>query len=304
MLKIIHSLLPAVEVRNLREVNVGWNSRVYILNDEFAIKFPKTRTGLRGIQKEMRVTETIRGLIPVEVPRYMGAAGGSDAGAFTYSYIPGKMMTRRELGEGEYSFDPTSVSGRGLYRSIQRQLASILVAVHGVDGNLVREILLEFGEETWKESYERLRDKFMKPLEKAFHGRELMSAKALLEDTIETITSGRFPEKFIHGDFGGWNIIFDEGREKISGLLDWADCRMGDPALDFTELIYDYGEQYSREVLGLYDSNAGSQFMDRAGTYLKLEGYRDLHYGIATDSRDFLEKGKRSIEKMARDLGY
>ncbi len=301
--EIIHSLFPGVGIESLQEINIGWNSRIFILNGEYTIKLPKTRSGLRGIRKEIRITDSIRCHLPVAIPEYVSTSDGIAREAFAYRFIPGTMMTRKPLGNNSNNFDPTSVSEHELYISIQRQLADILTSIHGIQTDLVRDIFKEYVDETWAESYEKIGKKFGKALEKSFHGQELDDARVLLEKTVLSITESRFPERFIHGDFGGWNIIYRTDLRKISGVVDWADCRMGDPALDFTELIYDYGEPYAEEVLGFYGHDTGNGFMDRARLYLKLEGFRDLHYGIATDSAEFIEKGRKRIMSLKNELG-
>lgn len=301
--EIIHSLFPGVGIQSLEEVNIGWNSRILILNGEYTIKLPKTRSGLKGIRKEIRITDAIRGNIPVAIPEYLSTSEGIAKEAFAYRFISGTMLTKKPLGNISNNFDPTSVSDHELYISIQKQLADILTSIHGIQINLVRDIFKEYVGETWAETYEKLGKKFVKDLEKAFHGQKLDDAKASLEKTVFSITASRFPEKFIHGDFGGWNIIYRTDLKKISGVVDWADCRIGDPALDFAELIYDYGEPYAEEVLGFYGHHAGKGFMDRARLYLKLEGFRDLHYGIATDSAEFVEKGRKKIMGLKNEIG-
>lgn len=296
--EIIHSLIPGAEITALEEVNIGWSSRIYILNGEYAIKLPKTKSGSREVEKEMKITHAIRALLPVAVPRYVSMMHGGPQDAYAYMFIPGTMLTRKPLEHNGKNFDPTTVPDRSLYVSIQKQLSGILAAIHGIGISVVRDTLQEFDGETWSETYTLLGAKFSKSLSKAFPGRARLEAETLLENIISSISSSRFAEKFIHGDFGGWNILFDENSGKITGLLDWGDCRLGDPAVDFTEMIYDYGETYAREVLAYYGQESEKTLLERAKLYLKLEGFRDLHYGLETGSKDFIEKGRKNIENM------
>lgn len=288
----------------IRPITLGWNSLVFILNDEYAIKIPKTLDAAAGIKKEMAITDAIRDLVPVSIPQYVSKLENKDAMAFAYRFIRGRMMTTKPLEPGARNFDPTSIADTEHYRSIQKQLAGILSSIHGIDIPLVKEIISGFETGTWDESYRKLAEKWFESLEKSFRGKELRAARSLLEDTVESIAGCDFQQKFIHGDFGGWNIIYDEDKKEIAGLLDWANCCIGDPALDFTELIYDYGERYTLEVLEFYGKNAHPGLLDRAKLHLRLEGFRDLQYGLSNDSSEFRNKGIKNIEDLIGTLGY
>lgn len=297
-------MFPGLIIQELLPITVGWNTQVYILNHEYTIKIPRTRSAEVGIRKEIAISGAIQGRIPVGMPQYVAEAKTAEISAFAYKFIKGMMMTTKPLGDAGGNFDPTKVDDHAQYRSIQKQLAGLLSSIHRLEPAIVLSVLSSFGNETWAETYSRIGSKWDSVLIRAFHGKQLSGARSLLKETINSITGCNFQEKFIHGDFGGWNIIYDQERQEITCLLDWADCRMGDPSLDFAELIYDYGEAYAREVLDLYGETSDPNLMERARLYLKLEGFRDLHYGLATNSHEFREKGRRIIEKMIEGQGY
>ncbi len=302
-LEVVRALFPGEAIKELTTISVGWNSNVYILNEKFAIKIPKTKSATKGIEKELALTEAIRHYIPAELPTPISRVIVDGIYGFSYKLIKGKMMTTRPLPGSGNNFDPTKIIDSNLYMSIQKQLAEILSSIHRIDPQVVQGILIQFEDENWAGTYARLGKKWGAILRKTFAGNELIKAKILLEETIDGIAACHFQQKFIHGDFGGWNIIYDEKRKGITGILDWADSCIGDPAVDFSELIYDYGEQYAAEVLAFYDKESDSSLMDRAKLYLRLEGFRDLHYGVVSDSSEFVEKGRKNIEKMIRQTG-
>ncbi len=301
---IFHSLLPDLKIEKVDYIPVGWNSKVYIVNDTFTVKIPKTMEAEMGIEKEIEISEAIRNSLPVNVPLYVSSTSVNGTRAFAYKYIRGAMMTTRPLGGGVKRFDPTTVNESDKYHSIQKQLAEILSVIHGLELDKTREIIYRYNHKTWATTYAELGEKFRSILDEVFHGDALISARTILRDIIEKITHFSFQEKFIHGDFGGWNIIYDEEHFQIKGILDWADSNIGDPAIDFAELIYDYGEKYAFEVFQLYNNISDSQLMRRASIYLRLEGFRDILYGVTTGSSEFLEKGRKNIEKMVSEFNH
>ena len=47
------------------------------------------------------------------------------------------------------------------------------------------------------------------------------------------------PHVFIHGDLGAEHVFVEDGR--ITGIIDWSDAVIGDPALDRGRLLRDFG---------------------------------------------------------------
>ena len=47
-----------------------------------------------------------------------------------------------------------------------------------------------------------------------------------------------------HGDFGPSNILFDEEKQTVTGVIDFGSSGMGDPAYDFAGLLSGYGEEF------------------------------------------------------------
>ncbi len=303
-LEIFSSLLPDLKIERVELVSVGWNSTVYILNNQFTVKIPRNQKALSGLEKEIAIFDTIRGRLPVEIPHYVSSTHLAENHAFAYGYIGGSMMTTRPLGEDVKLFDPTTVKDRNLYTFIQKQLAEILSSIHGIKLDAVRDTISRFEHKNWAQSFIELGEIFEAALVKVLEGNKLTKAKSVLEETIDSIAHFSFQEKFLHGDFGGWNIIYDEELGKIKGIIDWADCNIGDPAIDFSELIYDYGWKYAHEVSQLYSSDNVSDTLERAKVYLRLEGFRDLHYGLETNTVEFLEIGKRNIEKIISGFNH
>ncbi len=41
-----------------------------------------------------------------------------------------------------------------------------------------------------------------------------------------------------HGDLDDWNVLADPSSGELSGVIDWGDISIGDPARDFTTLLY------------------------------------------------------------------
>lgn len=63
----------------------------------------------------------------------------------------------------------------------------------------------------------------------------------------------RFPrvESAAHTDFGGSNILFDEARCTVTGVIDWAGIKLCDPAIDVGAIMH-MGESFVARMLKTY----------------------------------------------------
>ncbi len=61
---------------------------------------------------------------------------------------------------------------------------------------------------------------------------------------------------FIHGDLFAGHILVDAHGE-ISGIIDWSEGQVGDPAADFAGHAAVFGEQGLRDLIGSYERSGG-----------------------------------------------
>jgi aminoglycoside phosphotransferase (APT) family kinase protein len=62
----------------------------------------------------------------------------------------------------------------------------------------------------------------------------------------------RGPLRFLHGDFKGGNLLLDPRSGRLTGVIDWGNAAVGDPALDFIGLASTRGWRFTQAVLDSY----------------------------------------------------
>jgi|APSaa5957512576_1039674.scaffolds.fasta_scaffold108057_2 aminoglycoside 2''-phosphotransferase len=55
----------------------------------------------------------------------------------------------------------------------------------------------------------------------------------------------------IHSDLGGRHVLMD-GTPRAVGIIDYGSACIGDPAGDFRPALFDFGEEFTRELLADY----------------------------------------------------
>ncbi len=292
---IIERMFPGMEAESVQSINFGWTNQILVLGSKYVIKIPRYPEAAKWVEKEIEITTKLRGTIPVGIPSYVNTLYNGKLVAAAYEFMEGSLFTTQPVDGGIQKSDPMMYLSESSGHGIAKQLGTILSSIHDVAPNQVTDILKKYVDDDWDTKITGWIKQCRKTCEQVFSGTQKEKCGELL-DSIETEFSDlKFIQKFIHGDFGGWNMLFDPEETKIIGILDWADARIGDPAKDFTELIYDFGRDFAGMILDHYGRNRDPRILDRAELYLKLNGFQDLEYGLEKKSAFFTERGKEAV---------
>jgi aminoglycoside 2''-phosphotransferase len=66
----------------------------------------------------------------------------------------------------------------------------------------------------------------------------------------------------VNGDLGPYHILYDDVRHTINGIIDFGTAGLGDPAVDFAVLLYNFGESFLKRIHHTYP--LGEDVLDRA----------------------------------------
>src|SRR5690606_28759782 len=57
----------------------------------------------------------------------------------------------------------------------------------------------------------------------------------------------------VHNDFAAEHLLFDSPSRTITGVIDWSDVAIGDPAFDFAGLFHWGGDAFARAVAAVHE---------------------------------------------------
>lgn len=100
-----------------------------------------------------------------------------------------------------------------------------------------------------------------------------------LVDSIPAAARAQGAWSLCHGDVKGEHLYVSEDGGRLTGIVDWADVTISDPAVDLAGVVIWLGESFLTAVLGLYKGPADegtlprALFLARAGLlgYLQLQ---------------------------------
>ncbi|HXV93266.1 MAG TPA: phosphotransferase, partial [Pseudonocardia sp.] len=94
---------------------------------------------------------------------------------------------------------------------------------------------------------------------------------------------------FCHNDLGAEHLLVDAGGARITGVIDWADAAIADPAYDLALVHRDLGPEVLDLTLAHYDPPWDEADRDRAVFYSRCALLEDLAYGVGTGAGEYAE---------------
>jgi aminoglycoside phosphotransferase (APT) family kinase protein len=95
----------------------------------------------------------------------------------------------------------------------------------------------------------------------------------------------------IHSDFGPDHILMTDGQ--ITGIIDWTDTVIGDPALDLCWPLNGAPAAVRTGVLEVYRPTPDQ--VERAADWARLSPWHGVHRGLLLDRPDDVTEGLRDI---------
>lgn len=103
---------------------------------------------------------------------------------------------------------------------------------------------------------------------------------------------------FSHNDLGIEHVLIDQRETTVSGIIDWSDAAVVDPAYDFGLLYRDLGTVALDAAMGSYrtEVNDVSTLRRRAAFYARCSVFEDLAYGLETGQDKYVDKSMAAMQ--------
>jgi aminoglycoside phosphotransferase (APT) family kinase protein len=95
-----------------------------------------------------------------------------------------------------------------------------------------------------------------------------------------------------HADLGAEHILAYENR--LTGVIDWSDAALTDPALDLARPYRDFGPAFLHATLAAYGSDS-PDLRQRTRFFARCAALEDLAYGHASGRSEYSRSAERSL---------
>lgn len=279
--RAIEKCFPQFKINSVVPVLSGWDNFVLEVNGEYIFRFPKRPASEAQLQKEIRLLRALAETLSVPVPRFELFWNQKEE-------RPGQFVGYRKINgvplQKEFVKSPQSFN-------LAKQLASFLTELHLFPLHKAAQSMVpHMTPGQWRHKYVDLYDQVQRRVYPLLEKAEVTETTLLWEDYLANKANFRFKPVLLHGDLSEEHILCDLDRGVITGIIDWGDACIGDPALDFTWLL-DYGSSFVKEVLGSYKGTIDRTFLQRATFYSRIGSFIKILFGLDTGDEAHLRQG-------------
>ena len=103
----------------------------------------------------------------------------------------------------------------------------------------------------------------------------------------------------VHNDLAAEHVLCDPETGIPTGVIDWSDMALGDPAADFAGIFHWGGEPFAKAVLAHYDGDVDEHCLARARFLAACRGVGDVRFGLDMKRREYITAGIRALQMCA-----
>ncbi|MFJ5724687.1 viomycin phosphotransferase [Streptomyces sp. NPDC093149] len=248
---------------------------IVVIGSDRVVCLPRTRATAARLPQRVAALHALAGLdLGFRTPEPLFQGGADEVPFLVLSRIPGEPLKSDTLNDAQ------------LVDTVAAQYAALLSALAraGTD-ETVRAVLPQAAESRWRRFAENVRAELLQLMSDSGRLRAERELAAL--DSLPHVTRA-----VVHGDLGAENVLWEwtHGLPHLSGVLDWDDVTLSDPAEDLAAIGASYGRELLERVLALGSwSNHG--LLSRIAAIRGTFALQQALYAIRDGDEEELEDG-------------
>ncbi len=280
---VVAEHLPDYRVDSVVRLGAGLDNLAYEVNGELIVRFsrepdPARRAAL--VSHEARLLAAVADVSPLPVPEPTFTA--AEQGCLAYFKLPGVPLL--DISRQQQLPHATSVAAT---------LGELLTALHAAP----------------VDQWTPLVDTDDQPLAQwlgeaaatypAIAGQLPAAHHRAVQAFLDSPPPGNgYVPTFSHNDLGIEHVLVDPVGGTVTGIIDWSDAAIVDPAYDFGLLYRDLGPAALRIALRHYrtDTNDVAALRERAVFYARCSLFEDLAYGMDTGRDSYVDKSLAALD--------
>jgi aminoglycoside phosphotransferase (APT) family kinase protein len=277
---VVRAALPGLQVRSVVLLGQGLDNLVYEVNGTLVVRFskePDPARRARLISSEAGLLAAVADVSPLPVPEPVFT--DPEHGCWAYAKLPGVPLLGLPLGQ-RLAHAPAAAA----------ELGRFLAALHATPARKMARLVGpdEVPLAGWRD-------------EAAVSYATVTGAiPASRRGSVEAFLAARPPKDggtlvFSHNDLGIEHILVVPATGAITGVIDWSDAALTDPARDFGLLFRDLGPAALTAALTSYQAGDIATLRERAAFYARCGLLEDLAYGHRTGISAYIDKSLTAL---------
>ncbi|MFD8421904.1 phosphotransferase family protein [Streptomyces sp. NPDC059466] len=280
---VVVAHLRGCRIESVVPLGEGLDNLAYEVNGELIVRFSKEPDRTRRaalVDHEARVLAAVAGISPLPVPEPVFTV--AEQGCLAYRKLPGTPLL--DLSRHQRSAHGTSIAAT---------LGELLTALHAVPVDRLAD-LVDADHQPPAEWRHEAAENYA-----AVAGQVPAAHRRPVEAFLATAPPhDGYTPAFSHNDLGIEHVLVDPVTWTVTGVIDWSDAAVVDPAHDFGLLHRDLGPAATRAALSSYRTEADDldALGERAVFYARCGVFEDLAYGIETEQGKYVDKSLAAME--------
>ena len=244
---IITTALPEFRDARVELLDEGWDFKVFEVEGRWLFRFPKRESGVAKLNMEYKLLSGLREWVSLPVPNYKFFSESHETSCRPFGGY------RKLQGIGG---DSSKIVDR---QETARQLGIFLSRLHTYPVDKAREAgvpekrdLVVFWRDRSREQLRKLEGLNVNP--------DLLSR--YLENDAPVSFEGVV--SLVHNDLWAEHILVDSSSGWVSGIIDWGDTIIAEPAIDFAYLYTWFGKSWLENILVHYTGKLDADVISRS----------------------------------------
>lgn len=262
----------------MAEIFGGWDSRVFDI-DGWIVRLPRRPEVMKWVRAEIRLLAELAGHLTTRVPRFDLICDTGARLALGHRKIPGAALAPANL-------EP---SGAAL---LAASVGRFLGELHAFPADRAAWLL---GAERSAAGAQLRHDVFIGDVRVRvlpLFGRAERSVVEGFLDGWHDPEMLAFGPVLTHSDLGPEHLLCQS--QTLTGVIDWSDAQVGDPAIDFAWLLHGTPKEFGSRVLEAYPGNVDG-IERRSLFWHRLGPFHEVIHGLDRGDDRFVTSGLEGI---------
>ncbi len=245
-------------VESIVRIDEGWTHIVLEVNGKWIFRFVRDPSNTQ-LAVEQAFLPLFKGLAPLPIPeiRY------SDTNFIAYEKIEGFKFSEAIFKRHD----------RNERTKLAAALGDFLSCLHAVtfEHRYLKTAPFsggDFWEELWPAAAPRLQPSTRN------------KAEGYFRRVLSKIASAAYPNVVTHSDFGTGNVLIDAEGSRLTGIIDFGDISLNDPATDFATFYRRFGKPFAVDMAEAYRLPLGDDFWMRVDYQSKRKLFFVLFFAL------------------------
>jgi aminoglycoside phosphotransferase (APT) family kinase protein len=252
--QIVHDVLreqfPELALDSIEFLGSGWENDAYLVDRRVVVRFPRYADISYGYQREAPLLTIVADAAgdSAAIPRI--GIWGRPSPRFPHAFVGHQLIA------GVAADHP----GVPRTMALADDLGRALTRIHAIPAAKANAADVKVDTTRCREP----RDELLRQLPDVPEiERTATAACAWVRDDSVVPPDYDGEPRFIHNDFSSDHIIVDPATGRLSGIIDWSDAVLGDPAQDFAYLMVYHGCDFLERTISAYRLPVDSAFVER-----------------------------------------